>query len=230
MNQGVIMREQSALMGAVPREADKRRHTQFRAARRHTALVRFLRIGIPFGCVVTVAGLAFLTFFDPLRALKANVSVEKIAIVNSRIVMDAPKLTGYKKDNRAYVVNARTAAQDPAKTNIVELSEVSADIELQNNGWAKIQADSGVYDSQQDSISLKDHVRVRTDSGYDVRSSVAHVDMKAGHVVVDAPVNVVTSNGTIASERMEVFDNGNRITFEGHVVSIFVPKADDAKQ
>jgi lipopolysaccharide export system protein LptC len=223
------MQERAVLPKAALSAAYQHRQKQFRAARRHTALVRFLRLGIPIGCVGTLAGLTFFTFFDPLRAVKGNVSVEKIAIVDSKIVMDAPKLTGYKKDNRAYVVNARTAAQNPAKTNIVELNEVSADIELQNNGWAKVQADSGVYDSQLDRISLRGHVRVRTDSGYDARSTVADVDMKAGHVVVDAPVNVITSNGTVASERMEVFDNGTRITFVGKVISIFVPKADDSK-
>ena len=41
----------------------------FRAARRHSRLVRFLRIALPLAVVLITVGMSLLTWFNPLRML-----------------------------------------------------------------------------------------------------------------------------------------------------------------
>ncbi len=209
-------------------QLDLRRQEEFARANRHSRRVRMLRRAIPIGCGLALLLPTLFVFFNPFKALDVNVSVGRITISGSKITMEAPKLTGYKKDNRAYVVNARSAAQDPHKPNLVELNDMIANIEMPNNGWAKVEAVFGLYDSQAEKIDLKTNVHVRTDTGYDVKTSEAMIEFKDGHVVVNQPVNVIMNTGTIDADSMEIIDNGKEITFTGHVVSNFQGKPDDA--
>lgn len=207
---------------------DLRRQKEFARANRHSRRVRFLRKAIPIGCVLAVVIPTAFVWFNPFKLANMDVSVGRVTVSGSKIVMDAPKLTGYKKDNRAYVVNARSAAQDPRKPNIVELNDIVADIEMPNNGWAKMKAVFGIYDSSAEKIDLSNNVNLRTDTGYDVKTSAAQIEMKSGHVVVKQPVNVLMNGGTIDADSMEIVDNGREVTFEGNVVSVFQSKQEPA--
>ncbi len=202
-------------------EADNRRQKEFSRAARHSRLVRILRVVIPIGCVLAVIGPLVWIFYNPLRLIRADVSVGAVTISGSKITMQAPKLTGFKRDNRAYVVNASSAVQDPRKPNLVELHDLVSNIELADNGWAKLQAAFGVYDSQTEKLQLEKEVHLRTNSGYDVRTVAARIDFKSGHVVSQNPVKVTMETGTIDANSMEILDNGKEIIFDGNVVSVF---------
>jgi lipopolysaccharide export system protein LptC len=208
-------------------DVDRRRREEFVRAARHSRLVRFLRVAIPVGCLLAVMLPLAWIFYNPFR-LPADVSVENVTISDSKIIMKAPRLTGFKRDNRAYVVNASSAVQDPRQPNIVELHDLVSNIELADNGWAKLQAAFGIYDSKTEKLELDRQVHLRTNSGYDVRTVAARIDFKGGHVVTHNPVKVVMSNGTIDADGMEILDNGKEIVFDGHVVSQFRPRTDDA--
>ncbi len=205
---------------------DPRRQKEFARANRHSRRVRFLRKAIPVGCFLAIAVPTAFVWLNPFKLANMEVSVGRVTVSGSKIVMDAPKLTGYKKDNRAYVVNARSAAQDPRKPNIVELNDIVADIEMPNNGWAKLKAVFGIYDSQAEKIDVSNNVNLRTDTGYDVKTTAAQIEMKSGHVVVKQPVNVLMNGGTIDANSMEIVDNGREVTFEGNVVSVFQSRQD----
>lgn len=190
--------------------------------------MRALRVAIPVGCVLAVMLPVAWVFFNPLRLMKADVSVGAVTVSGSKVTMQGPKLWGFKRDNRAYVVNASSAVQDPRKPNFVELHDISSNIELADNGWAKLEAAFGVYDSQTEKLKLERQVHLRTNSGYDVRTSAALIEFKGGHVVSEHPVTVEMSGGTIDADGMEILDNGKEIIFDGHVVSVFRPKEDGA--
>lgn len=209
-------------------QVDDRRRKEFARAKRHTRLVRSLRVVIPLGCVVALALPVAWIFFNPVRLMGADVSMGAVTVSGSKITMQAPKLTGFKRDNRAYVVNAGSAVQDPRKPNLVELHQLSSDIELADNGWAKLEAKYGVYDSQTEQLQLDEQVHLRTNSGYDVRTATAKIAFKSGHVVSKDPVKVVMSTGTIDANSMEILDNGKEIIFDGHVVSVFRAREDGA--
>lgn len=194
-------------------EADGR----YRAAVRHSRRVRLLRRAIPVGAVLAVGAILFFAFFEPFKSLPGNVSVGAITLNGTKVTMELPKLTGFKKDMRPYEVNARWAAQDVKKPNIIELKEITARIALQDRSYANVEALNGVYDSGADKLDLKDDVRVRTDAGYDVRMKSAQIEFKAGNVTSTDPVSVKFTGGTIEAAGLNMVDNGQRIVFNGRV-------------
>jgi lipopolysaccharide export system protein LptC len=191
----------------------------FEAANRHSLRVRLLRWAIPLAACVATFLLIGIVLIDPFRVMPANVSVSRAGLNGSRIVMDLPKLSGFRKDGREYDVTAASAVQDIKRPNIIELNDPDAKISLSASGSVHVTAAIGVYDSARDTLVLRTNVHLRTDSGYDAVLKVATIDLKAGTMVSEEPVTVVTGNATIASDRMQTLDTG-RIIFEGNVHSV----------
>ncbi len=88
------------------------RQSAFPEALRHTTRVARLRRWILWGAggVVGVVGLGLLV--SSLRFLPADLSLARVALKGSRIVIESPKLVGYRKDGRPYEVRAVLGIQD----------------------------------------------------------------------------------------------------------------------
>jgi lipopolysaccharide export system protein LptC len=199
-------------------EAEARR--RYAAAIRHSGRVRLLRRTIPIGAVLLVGGILFWAFYEPFKVLPEGVSVGAITLNGSKVTMDMPKLSGFKKDNRPYEVTARWAEQDMKNPSIIDLREVKAEVVLQDKTKATVDALNGTYNSQTEMMVLRDDVRVRTQTGYDVRMKSAEIEFKQGNVKTDDPVAVKFTGGTINAEKLEMFDNGQKIVFSGRVKTI----------
>lgn len=208
-------------------EAEAR--TRYAAAMRHSARVRLLRRTIPIGAVLLVGGILFWAFYEPFKVLPEGVSVGAITLNGTKVTMDMPKLSGFKKDNRPYQVTARWAEQDMKNPTVIDLREVKAEVVLQDKSKATVDALNGTYNSQTEMMRLWDDVHVRTQTGYDVRMKSAEIEFKLGNVRTDDPVSVKFTGGTIDAEKLEMFDNGQKIVFSGRVKTIMKMAMDAQK-
>jgi lipopolysaccharide export system protein LptC len=217
---------------AAPGRAERER--AFAAARRHSRLVRLLRKAIPLAIVGWVLWAFFGRLLIPLTTTPIpDVAVSTIGIQGSKLTMEQPKLSGFKKDNKGYEVVAEAATQDIKNPSIVELTKPVARIETQKGSWVRLSAGSGVYDSTTQKLVVSRDVNVKADNGLDMRMSEANVDFKTGGVVSNAPVAVDMPDGWVKASRMNVTDNGKTILFEGEVKSQFTaiqPKPDGAEE
>src|SRR5262245_107092 len=103
-----------------------------RGARRHSAHVRFLRKAIPVGAAGGIAVVTLLSWFNPLRAVsELPVTLDKVVVSGTKVTMEAPKLNGFTRDNRAYTVTAEAATQDLTKPTLPELTSIRGKLEIQ---------------------------------------------------------------------------------------------------
>ena len=209
----------------------RRQSKAFASARRHSKLVLFLKNAIPAGCIIALAAIVMFTFFDPFQKAETAVAVSTDGISGSKITMQNPKLSGYKKDLRSYDVTADTAVQEVKRPTLMELLKPIARIEIEKDKFAHVTARVGTYDSAAEKMRLEGEVSVRSDAGYDIRMVDANVDLKAGNMETPRPVEVTMTSGTIRADSMEVQDSGKVIFFRGHVVTMFdaVDTADAAQ-
>jgi len=198
---------------------------RYSAALRHSSRVRLLRRAIPVGAIVVVAAVAFIAFVEPFRTLPAGLTVGPVSMNGTKVTMELPKLSGFKKDARPYEVTARWAAQDIKNPTIIELKDIRARIALQERGMATVEAADGIYNTQSEQIRLKDDVKITSDSGYDARLSSATVEFKAGTVTSDEPVTVRFTGGTIDAEGVDMLDSGQHVVFRGRVRTVLNPDA-----
>jgi lipopolysaccharide export system protein LptC len=211
----------SATQDAIARETARRgeRARKFRAAERHSSRVRFLRYAIPAFVVLVLGSMAIAAFFNPFKMLaRLPIDPSKINISGTRITMEAPRLAGFTRDARAYEVSASAASQDITKPDLLELKDIRAKVELQNNGTIEMKAANGLYNRKIDQLSLTESIVITSSAGYEGRLTQALVDVKKGSIVSDNPVEVKLLNGTLNANRLEVDDKGESVRFEGGVV------------
>jgi lipopolysaccharide export system protein LptC len=198
-----------------------------RRARANTARVKFLRIAIVGSCSIAALLLAFIVFFDPFGKLPQNVSIGGVGLDGTRVTIDSPKITGFRKDGRPYDVRATTGYKDILKPDVTELVGVDARVGMGDASTSRITAKTGVYDAAKESVFLKGAVRIKNPSGYDMRLITATMDFNAGSLATEDPVDVYLNASTITADRMQITDNGHKISFAGHIKTI-TTEDDDA--
>jgi lipopolysaccharide export system protein LptC len=197
-------------------------------AMRHSRRVRFFRKAIPVICVAAVLGPIAWGIVAPFARSVSDIKIGPISVSGSKVTMESPKLSGFKKDNKAYEVTAFQAIQDLKQPSVVELNKLTARLEQDDKKFAHLTSDWGRLDQTADRLDLKGNVRLRTDTGYQADMLSARVSMKSGDVISTEPVTVRSLSGTISADSVEVRDNGKYAIFEGRVRSILIPQDEPA--
>jgi lipopolysaccharide export system protein LptC len=200
-----------------PRRDNRR---AFRAALRHSRMVRITRVGLPLVIVLCVAAFGAYRWIDPMRTLaRLPISTEEIAVAGTKIVMRQPRLTGFTKDGRPYTVTARTATKDLANPDLLELGHIHTTIAMQDGRNVELTAADGLYNGKADTLRLFNGVVVSSPE-YQISLREALANIKAGSVVSEQPVEVKMLQGTVKANRLEVTESGAIIRFSGGVTLV----------
>jgi lipopolysaccharide export system protein LptC len=190
----------------------------FRAARRHSRVVRTLRVAIPLAVALGFIGFFLLVYFNPLRMLaKLPVDIGSLVVAGTKITMEKPHLSGFTQDARAYELSADMAKQDVTKPDIIELRNIRAKVQMQDKSMMELSAATGLYDSKGETLKLDQNILLSSSTGYRGRLSEAMIDIRKGHVVSTQPVEVEMLQGTLNAKGLEIVDSGDLVRFEGGV-------------
>lgn len=190
----------------------------FRSARRHSRVVRILRVGVPVTVVVVFSVFFLLAYFNPLRMLaKMPIDIKNLVVAGTKITMEKPHLAGFTHDARAYELSADAAKQDLAKPDLIELNNIHAKVQMQDKSTVELSAAIGVYDSKSETIKLDRNILLSSSTGYRGRLSEATVDIRNSHVLSTQPVEIDLLQGTLRANRLEIVDNGDLVRFDSGV-------------
>jgi lipopolysaccharide export system protein LptC len=200
----------------------------FRAARRHSRLVRMLRISIPAVVVLGTTVIVLITYFNPLRVLgQLPIDVGSLVVSGSKITMEHPRLSGFTNDARAYELSADAAKQDLTKPDLIELRNLRATVEMQDKATIEMLATTGTYDSKGEMLKLDENIMLSSSTGYSGHLSEAMIDMRKGYVVSKHPVELQLLQGTLNANRLEIIDSGDLVRFDGGVnMTLMLSNAD----
>jgi len=153
-----------------------------------------------------------------LRVLSGpTVDVGTLVVSGTKIMMQQPRLAGFTRDNRRYNMVAQAAAQDLTKPDMVELHGVHATMEMKDKSVFETTAKGGLYNTKTELLTLSQNIVVTSSSGYQAFLNEAVLDVKAGKIMSDKPVEVKTATWTINANRMEVAESGDLMRFERDV-------------
>ncbi len=201
----------------------------YRAARRHSRLVRWLRLSLLATIAVVLLIVVVANFMPPVGGFRLPEELGKLVIKGTRITMQQPRLAGFTNDARAYVFTANSAAQDVTRPYFLQLQQPRAKIEMADKSTVGMSANSGTYDMKTEMLTLNDNIHLVSSTGYEGRLSEAVIDVRKGDVVSEKPVAVKLLNGFLNAQRLEVVDNGSVIRFGGGVAMTLHPDSDAAK-
>jgi len=190
----------------------------FNAARRHSRIVRILRIAVPAFVGVVAVVMFLITYFNPLRMLtKLPINVGDLVISGTKVTMEHPHLSGFTKDARAYELSADAAAQDLTRPDIVELHNIHATLQMQDKSTVEMKAVLGLYNSKGETLQLNRNIDLSSSTGYAGHLIEATVDVRNGNVVSQKPVEVKLLQGVLNSNGLRIENSGDVVRFEGGV-------------
>ena len=223
MNRGITARADPEAVRAYWNMSRGDSARAFRAARRHSRLVRFLRIALPVSVVLVTVGMALLTWLNPLRMLVAlPVNINDLVVSGTKITMEQPRVNGFTKDQRAYEFTAEAAAQDLTKPDIVELRNINAKVEMEDKSTMNMKAATSVYDTKREVLKLEGKILLTSTNGNTGKLTEATVDVRKGNVVSDSPVELEMLQGILNANKLEVIDSGTLIRFHGGVSMVLM--------
>ena len=194
----------------------QRRRRAFQAARRHSRLVRFLRIFLPAAGAFVIMAFVVLTRFALPEGL--DLSAARLSVTPSAIIMERPRLTGFDSENQEYSVIAERAVQAMGNPNVVRLETITA-----THAQTRIIAESGDYDRAAGTLKLQGPIAIDSADGYAITMTDADVDFSAGTLVSPNPITVVQGTHTTVGQRLTVKDDGKVIRLEGGVRTTITP-------
>jgi lipopolysaccharide export system protein LptC len=200
------------------------REQAFAKARRRSARVRLWRLTILIAGVGAVAAMFVVAFFNPFATKLGALGFSALSVEGTKIVMDRPKLAGFRSDGQPYVLTAERALQDVKQPTLVQLRKVVGEIGAAGGEATHVISDEGVYDSVGEHMELSGNVQIKNGRST-VLLRTARIDFKSGVYGSDDPVEVQAGDGTkIFADRASALNHGQEVSFEGHVRTRIVPQ------
>ncbi|QKV19554.1 LPS export ABC transporter periplasmic protein LptC [Oricola thermophila] len=201
-----------------------RRQGAYRSALAHSGRVRLARLALP-ALAVAVLLVMVLVMVVSRATPTTTLDLSGSAIRDGKLVMASPKLDGFTADGRPYSMRAARAIQDLAGSGAIDLERIQAKVEMTAGVEANVLADSGIFDSEANTLDIMQSLSVETSDGKRADLGSAAIDLADGVLTTDDPVRISLPGAVLEADRLRVEDNGRRMVFESRVRLVVQPGA-----
>jgi lipopolysaccharide export system protein LptC len=183
---------------------------------RYTRFVTIMKRALLLAALALIAAVIAYSL-QPREQSSVAMTFEHMGRVANDLAMIKPRLSGTDSSGNPFVVTADAAVQDGRNAHRARLRNVQADITLDKKTWLTASAASGLLDADAKTLTLSGPISVYSDSGYELHTTGAHVDLKDGRM---RGSNAVSGHGPLGSVRADAFmvdRNTKQVQLIGHV-------------
>jgi len=194
----------------------------FQRARRHSQLVKTMRVALPIAAV-GLLGYYALTLGVSWRMGPGRLSVGEVQLTADDLTMKNPKYFGLTEDGGSYEVRAKKAIVEFNKDAPIKLIDIDGDLLQPNNVVTKLKAKHGLLDNAKSELELYDGIEIDATNGMKARLSRAMVYSKEHRIVSKEPVDLVMPAGRVEGSAMTLRTDTREATFLGDVRTRLLP-------
>lgn len=136
--------------------------------------------------------------------------------------MVRPRLQGLDDNNQPYNMLAEEAIEEDSETLL--LSQVSGDISTKDGAWISLMSETGEYKTSEKLLYLNGSVNLFMDSGYEMFTESAHIDLSSSEAVGNEEVFIQGTLGTLEAKGFVIRQEGDHVLFHGGVHLITYPE------
>lgn len=195
------------------RDWSARVRASVRQTERYSRFVTIMKRALPLAAAALLAAVLVYAL-QPRQETghRLAMTFQRLGIVNDDLAMMKPKLTGMDDEGDPYVVTADEAVQENADAKRAVLRNVEGDVTLKNGSWITTLAPTGLLDARNRRLTLNGAISVYSDSGYELHTTSAGVDMRSAIISGDRTVTGQGPLGTFRADRFKI-DRRARIVF-----------------
>jgi lipopolysaccharide export system protein LptC len=200
------------------RDWGARRRATAREAERYSRFVTIMKRALPLAAAALVAAVLVYAI-QPRQERSARVAMtfQRLGIVNDDLAMLKPRLTGADDQGDPYVVTADEAVQDKSDSKRATLRNVQGDVTLKDGTWISTVAPQGMLDAKARRLVLRGPIAVYSDSGYELHTASANVDMRNALIMGNDAVNGQGPFGVFRADRFRLDRRSRQVFLYGNV-------------
>jgi len=188
----------------------------FNSARRHSVLVRILKLALPASAVLALAGYGGYLAVDTALT-KTGITVGPTELSTTHLTMQTPRYSGVSRHGSRYEIQAREAVTDLKMSGPVRLNGITATITQPGGVVTTMTAPWGTYDTKTEVLELYEKIDIDGSTGLRVRMTRATIFNKEGRIVSDEKVAAENETGTIVANGMVYLQKTRKADFRGDV-------------
>jgi lipopolysaccharide export system protein LptC len=192
---------------------DKRRHWAAPGGT-HDRLIRALAVLLP-GAIGVVTAVMVLAPLSPRGEISFLLDRNKVETVGQRLQVIQAAYRGEDNRGRPFVVSAGSASQTSARVPVVNMTDLSARIEL-SEGPAQLIAPDGAYDYAAETVRASGPVTFTAADGYRITTSAISIDLNARRMIGAGGVNGAVPAGTFSADRIIADLSERVVTLDGN--------------
>lgn len=187
----------------------------------HDRLIAFLAKVLPMGIGV-VAALMIITPLSPRGEVSFLLDRNEVAMIDERLRVDNAMYRGQDDKGRPFSLTAGEAVQRSSVEGIVRMNDLVARIALPE-GPARLGAQAGTYDLNEEVVSVFGPVRLTAADGYRMVARGVSVDLATKRMVGRGGVEGEIPAGTFSADRL-IADMAERtVTLDGNARLRMIP-------
>lgn len=190
---------------------------------RYSRFVAVTKLALP---LMAAALLALVWAWPHLRAtdLRFRIGLSDLATREGADPnMLNPRYVGTDNDRQPFALTSDVARVSAADRMKIDLEQPKGDMTLTDGTWLLLTAETGVYARADKTLDLAGAVNLFHDSGYEIRTDKAFVDLDRGAAEGRTPVRGQGPFGDLRSEGFRLVDKGKVIYFTGKAKLIIYP-------
>jgi len=134
-----------------------------------------------------------------------------------------PRYVGTDKNQQPFSITADLAKTRAADSSNVELEMPKGDMMLKDGSWLVLTAESGLYERASKTLDLTGAVTLFHDTGYEIRTQSARVDLEDGSAEGQQPVHGQGPFGDLQSDGFRLIEKGETIFLTGKSKVVLYP-------
>lgn len=153
-----------------------------------------------------------------------TLSTDDVAQGDSSVHMTNMRYVGTDAIDRLFTLEAKSGFQDNPNAPRIKLSDITAEMVLEEAGPAVVTARTGIYRVEENSLSLVGGVNLVTGNGYTLEMAGAEVDLKKHEATGQGTVKGASDLGTLEAGRVKILVDEREGIFDGGVHLHITPK------
>lgn len=187
----------------------------------HDKLVAFLARALPMG-VGLVAALMVITPLSPRGEVSFLLDRNSVAVIDERLSVDNAMYRGRDDFGRPFSISAGEAVQRSSAEGLVRMRDLMAQL-LFEDGPARLAAPDGIYDIENEVVSVNGTINVRSADGYSMTANGVAIDLVERTISGDGGVEGSIPAGTFSADTMRADLDSRTITLQGNAKLRMVP-------
>lgn len=201
------------------------RSKQLSRAKRHTLVVRSLRLVLPLLIAGSLAVYVAVALGSAQWTTEAAIgAIAKILPEN--LTMKNPHYEGFTGDGGSYHVRARNAKQDLTKPGVIELDGITGELTDAKKTRTDLTAARGTFETATSVLNLAGGIDIASADGMRAKLLTAVVNTKTRKITSEEAVEVVTSQAEIRSNRVEIDQGQKTVRFHDDVRTLLIPQSE----